>query len=142
MEHSVITEQNITEQNITEQNITEQNITEQSILNDDEKKRIEEEKREEALKKREEMKIKAYNMSKLKSQIDNLTKSEYIEIFKIIKMNDEKYSQNKNGVMFDLMKFNDKTIEEITNFIKYIENNSLLVEHDEETRNAFRTLLN
>ena len=56
--------------------------------------------------------------------------------------NNEKYSQNKNGVMFDLMKFSAKTVDEINNFIKYIENNSLLVEHDEETRNIFRTLLN
>jgi len=96
----------------------------------------------EAEKGRTEMKIKANKMTKLKLQIDNLSKSEYIEIFKIIKMNDEKFSQNKNGVMFDLMKFSDKVIEEINNFIKYIENNNLLVEHDEETRNVFRTLLN
>ena len=88
------------------------------------------------------MKIKANKMSKLKSQIDNLSKSEYIEIFKIIKMNSEKFSQNKNGVMFDLMKFSDKAINEINNFITYIENNNLLVENDEETRNVFRTLIN
>ena len=88
------------------------------------------------------MKIKTDKMSKLKLQIDNLSKNEYIEIFKIIKMNGEKFSQNKNGVMFDLMKFSNKAIDEINNFIKYIENNNLLVEHDEETRNAFRTLIN
>uniref|UniRef100_A0A6C0EI55 NET domain-containing protein n=1 Tax=viral metagenome TaxID=1070528 RepID=A0A6C0EI55_9ZZZZ len=81
-------------------------------------------------------------MSKLKSQIDSLSKNEYIEIFKIIKMNGEKFSQNKNGIMFDLMKFSDKTIDEINNFINYIENNNILVEHDEETRNVFRTLIN
>ena len=104
-----------------------------------EKKELE---KEELLKKRKEMKEKADNMSKLKSQIYNLSKSEYIEIFKIIKMNNEKFSQNKNGVMFDLMKFTDKTINEINDFIKYIENNNIIVEHDEETRNVFRTLIN
>tara|TARA_B110000003_G_C16565616_1_gene502265 strand:- start:570 stop:959 length:390 start_codon:yes stop_codon:yes gene_type:complete len=102
------------------------------------KKELEEKK----IEKRKEMKIKANKMSKLKSQIDNLSKSEYIEIFKIIKMNSEKFSQNKNGVMFDLMKFSDKAINEINNFITYIENNNLLVENDEETRNVFRTLIN
>ena len=107
-----------------------------------EKERTEMQIKAEAEKGRTEMKIKANKMTKLKLQIDNLSKSEYIEIFKIIKMNDEKFSQNKNGVMFDLMKFSDKVIEEINNFIKYIENNNLLVEHDEETRNVFRTLLN
>ena len=112
-----------------------------SILSDEEKKKTEEEK-ENTLQKRKQMKIKAEKMSKLKLQIDNLSKSEYIEIFKIIKMNNEKFSQNKNGVMFDLMKFSNKAIDEINNFIKYIENNNLLVEHDEETRNVFRTLIN
>jgi len=119
-----------------------------NILSEEEKKKEEEEKKKaeeekaETLKKRKEMKIKTDKMSKLKLQIDNLSKNEYIEIFKIIKMNNEKFSQNKNGVMFDLMKFSDKAIDEINNFIKYIENNNLLVEHDEETRNVFRTLIN
>lgn len=119
-----------------------------NILSEEEKKKEEEEKnrteeeKAETLKKRKEMKIKTDKMSKLKLQIDNLSKNEYIEIFKIIKMNNEKFSQNKNGVMFDLMKFSDKAIDEINNFIKYIENNNLLVEHDEETRNVFRTLIN
>ena len=112
-----------------------------NILSEEEKIKVEEEKAE-TLKKKKEMKIKTDKMSKLKLQIDNLSKNEYIEIFKIIKMNGEKFSQNKNGVMFDLMKFSNKAIDEINNFIKYIENNNLLVEHDEETRNAFRTLIN
>ena len=112
-----------------------------NILSEEEKIKVEEEKAETLMKKKE-IKIKTDKMSKLKLQIDNLSKNEYIEIFKIIKMNEEKFSQNKNGVMFDLMKFSNKAIDEINNFIKYIENNNLLVEHDEETRNAFRTLIN
>lgn len=112
----------------------------ENTLSEEEKKK--EEELNKKLKEREEMKIKADKMSKLKSQIYNLSKNEYLEIFKIIKMNNEKFSQNKNGVMFDLMKFSDKTINEINNFIKYIENNNILVEHDEETRNVFRTLIN
>ena len=89
-----------------------------TILSEEEKKKKEEE--EEKIKTLKEMKIKTNKMFKLKLQIKNLSKNEYIEIFKIIKMNNEKFSQNKNGVMFDLMKFTDKTIDEINNFIKYI----------------------
>ena len=116
-----------------------QKISSNLIIEEEQDKKELEEKK---IEKRKEMKIKANKMSKLKSQIDNLSKSEYIEIFKIIKMNSEKFSQNKNGVMFDLMKFSDKAINEINNFITYIENNNLLVENDEETRNVFRTLIN
>ncbi len=115
------------------------------LLNKEENKKSEEENKkseEENKNKKNEIKILVNKMSKLKSQIDSLSKNEYIEIFKIIKMNGEKFSQNKNGIMFDLMKFSDKTIDEINNFINYIENNNILVEHDEETRNVFRTLIN
>ena len=125
-----------------ENTITNQEHLNNTIREEEEKKQEEEKEREATLNKRKKNKIKADKMSKLKLQIDNLSKNEYIEIFKIIKMNGEKFSQNKNGVMFDLMKFSDKAIDEINNFINYIDNNNLLVEHDEETRNVFRTLIN
>jgi len=86
-------------------------------------------------------KTKFKTLTKLKNHIDTLSKNEYIEIYKIIKINNEKYSQNKNGIMFDIMKFKDDTIEKIINFINYIETNNLLVDTDEQKRNSYRTLL-
>jgi|TARA_B110000967_G_C18665985_1_gene450552 hypothetical protein len=86
-------------------------------------------------------KQKFKNLTKLKNHIDTLSKNEYIEIYKIININNEKYSQNKNGIMFDIMKFKEDTIEKIINFITYIETNNLLVDTDEQQRNSYRTLL-
>jgi hypothetical protein len=90
--------------------------------------------------KKDETKKKYKELIKLKLKIDVLSKTEYIEIYKIIKFNNEKFSQNKNGIMFDIMKFSDDTIQKINGFINYIESNNLVVESDEQQRNTFRNL--
>ena len=92
--------------------------------------------------KKDDTKKKYKELIKLKLKIDTLSKTEYIEIYKIIKFNNEKFSQNKNGIMFDIMKFNDDTIQKINGFINYIESNNLVVESDEQQRNTFRNLFN
>jgi hypothetical protein len=92
--------------------------------------------------KKDETKKKYKELITLKLKMDVLSKTEYIEIYKIIKFNNEKFSQNKNGIMFDIMKFSDDTIQKINGFINYIESNNLVVESDEQQRNTFRNLFN
>ena len=58
---------------------------------------------------------------KIKSKIEKLDKNEIIEVFKIIHQNDDKYTTNKNGVFINLNICSDKTVNEISNFIDFIE---------------------
>lgn len=60
---------------------------------------------------------------KIKSKIEKLDKNEIIEVFKIIHQNENKYTTNKNGVFVNLNICSDKTLEEISNFIDFIEEN-------------------
>ena len=95
---------------------------------------------EQKRKEKELKKFKFKELTELKKKIMSLTQIEYIEIYKIIKNNNEKFSQNKNGVLFNFMKISDKTIEDIKKFIFYIENNNVI--HDKnnymkETYNKF-----
>jgi hypothetical protein len=50
--------------------------------------------------------------------IKKLEEYEKIQIFHIIKNSGESYSQNRRGVLFDLLKFKDSTIENLNKFIK------------------------
>lgn len=52
-------------------------------------------------------------------QIKN--KKHYIEIFKIIKMDNIKYTQNKNGLFIDMNKLSNHTIYKIEEYLKNIE---------------------
>ena len=68
----------------------------------------------------------------LKDEIDKLTKLEKIEIFKIIYKNNEKFTENKNGIMFDLNKCCSETIESIQKLLNYSNDNKKELEQKDE----------
>tara|TARA_B100002019_G_C20957935_1_gene444847 strand:+ start:40 stop:360 length:321 start_codon:yes stop_codon:yes gene_type:complete len=59
-------------------------------------------------------------LKKLKNDIDNLDKIHHLKIFKILKDNDVKYSENRNGIFINMNSFNEKTIKEVENTLNYI----------------------
>ena len=63
----------------------------------------------------------------LRNKIVNLSKSDMIEIFKIIKNNNHIYTENKNGIFINMNQLTLKTINEIEDLIKYLldKNNNL-----------------
>ena len=48
-----------------------------------------------------------------------LTKEEYEELFRIIKRNNIEYSENSNGIFFDLNTVSDNVIEKIIEFLQF-----------------------
>ena len=88
---------------------------------------------------------KKYNCKSKKSirtKIGKLSKEGKMEIFKIVKCRGERYSANKNGILFDLSGFKDETLDEISNFIEYNEVNSENLQKTENLQNDFRSQLN
>lgn len=77
----------------------------------------------------------------IKSKIHNLTKESKIEIVKIIYTHNEKFSENSNGIMFDLMKLKIETLNDINNFLIYTINNSIDIEKTEIKINNYKELL-
>tara|TARA_B100001057_G_C22830088_1_gene943055 strand:+ start:2060 stop:2287 length:228 start_codon:yes stop_codon:yes gene_type:complete len=59
----------------------------------------------------------------LREKINNLEQYEHIEIFKIIRKNNIKYTENNNGVFINMNKMGEKCIEDIESFISFINNN-------------------
>ena len=58
----------------------------------------------------------------LQNDIDKLDKIHHLKILKILKDNDIKYSENRNGIFVNMNVFDDKTIRDIENTLKYIKN--------------------
>lgn len=81
-------------------------------------------------------------------KIASLSSTEHEEILKIIKSKDINYSQNKNGVFFNLSVLDDDTIEYINNFVEYcLSNKKELDEYDKKLNdcklnNNFDTIMN
>ena len=78
----------------------------------------------------------------IKNKIDNLSENEVTEIFKIIKNNNEKYSTNKNGIFFNLSTLRKNTIQEISNFLYFCDNNNKEIEEEEHERAKYKEIIN
>ena len=55
----------------------------------------------------------------LLDEIKSLSKEEYYELFRIIKKNNVDYSENSNGIFFDLCSISQEIFEKIKSFIEY-----------------------
>ena len=55
---------------------------------------------------------------KLAANIIKLEKFEQIQIYHIIKNQNEKFTKNQNGILFDLHKFEDSTIKNLDAYVK------------------------
>jgi len=78
----------------------------------------------------------------IKNKIDNLSENEVTEIFKIIKNNNEKYSTNKNGIFFNLSTLRKNTLQEISNFLYFCDNNNREIEEEEQERAKYKDIIN
>jgi len=56
---------------------------------------------------------------KLYDNLSLLVKSEQIEIFKILRKNDENYTENSNGIFFDILTVSDKTYRDMSSFMDF-----------------------
>jgi hypothetical protein len=69
----------------------------------------------------------------LRDKINNLSHTEHEEIFKILRTNDTVYTQNKNGIFFDISKLNNEILEQIERFVEFCINNQVeLDEYDKQ----------
>jgi len=79
-----------------------------------------------------------YQKVLIKDRIDKLTKEGKIEILRILAKKNEVYSENKNGIFFDIIKLSNSTLVQIDEFLSFSETNKKELEKDEENRNLYR----
>ena len=60
------------------------------------------------------------NLQDLKNEITKLEKIHHLKIFKILKNNDIKYSENRNGIFVNMAALNSNTIDLIKKELLYI----------------------
>jgi hypothetical protein len=64
--------------------------------------------------------------------IKNLTRTEQEEIFRILKRTDSYYTENSNGIFFDVSKLSEQTLEQMLQFIEFCNKNREDFQHREE----------
>lgn len=59
----------------------------------------------------------------LKREIEKLRRDEHLEIFKIIRTETDKYTENNNGIFINLKNLTPETLYKIGSFVKYCKEN-------------------
>ena len=68
----------------------------------------------------------------LKQEIECLHENEQKEIFKIIKNNGNKFTNNNNGIFINMNKLEGITIDKLEEFIKFCKDNNIKLEDHEK----------
>ena len=71
-----------------------------------------------------------------------LNKSEQEEVFRILKLNDGIYSENSNGIFFDLTKLTNDLFEKLLQFVEFCKNNRKEFENREEEEKKAQDIIN
>ena len=75
----------------------------------------------------EEPILNTQDILNIKNKIITMSKNDHIEIFKLLKKNKIKYTENKNGIFINLTKIDNRILLNLKNFIEFsIYNNSNL----------------
>ena len=82
--------------------------------------------------------LKDYDIRKqLLEDLKILNKQEQEEIFRIIKLSNSIFSENSNGIFFDISKLNNTALEQILIFIKFCkQNRENFTSREEEEKRA------
>ena len=78
-------------------------------------------------------------LESLKNKIEKMSKTEHIEILKIIKNNPLiKLNENKSGVYINLTFLPESTLEEIKKYLNYIQQQETMLDPIEKEKNDFK----
>ena len=68
----------------------------------------------------DKIRVSDKQLRELKDVIGQLEEFQKVEIYKIIKNNEIKYTSNKNGIFINMKLITPECIEEINNYLKFI----------------------
>ena len=77
----------------------------------------------------------------LLESLEELTLIEHKEIFKIIKKNDIRFSENSNGIFININKLSDKNLNEIILFLHFCKNNKQILKKESNLRNKIKNIV-
>ena len=73
----------------------------------------------------------------IKNIIENMNQIQQLEIFKILKMNNVDYNENKNGIFINLTNVNPNIIKELKKYIKYVEQQNTYLNKQETQKKIY-----
>tara|TARA_Y100000996_G_C22534155_1_gene647699 strand:- start:1537 stop:1815 length:279 start_codon:yes stop_codon:yes gene_type:complete len=73
----------------------------------------------------------------LRDNIEKLEKHQHLHIVKIIQENDIVFTENRNGIFLNMKDLNEKALEDISKYLKYIEIQQKQLDTDENIKKTY-----
>ena len=73
----------------------------------------------------------------IKNTIESMSKTQQIEIFKIIKANSLDYNENQNGIFINLTGLKSNIIKELEKYISFINKQNAILSKQEEIKEEY-----
>lgn len=77
----------------------------------------------------------------LRNTIEKMSFKKHIEVFKILKKYNIDYSENSNGIFFNLTEISPNILTEIQDFIHYIEVQESMINEDEDIKKEYEKMI-
>ncbi len=75
----------------------------------------------------------------LKDSIEKMQKVNQIEVLRILKKQNAKLNENKNGILVNLTFLPKDLLKELCDYVKYVQEQEKLISMDEVQKNEFKT---
>ena len=72
----------------------------------------------------------------IRNKIEKMNKIHHVKFFEILKNNDIPFSENRNGIFFNMNNFNDNIINQIDDYIQYIQKQEDNLKQTEKLKNV------
>lgn len=77
-------------------------------------------------------------LNNLRKKIENLQLSAHFEVFKLIKKYNIPYNENTNGIFINMANLTPECIDELTNHIKWLDEQKSFLQKDEHVKDQYR----
>ena len=77
-------------------------------------------------------------LNNLRKKIENLQQSAHFEVFKLIKKYNIPYNENTNGIFINMANLTPECIDELTNHIKWLDEQKSFLQKDEQVKDEYR----
>jgi hypothetical protein len=89
--------------------------------------------------KEEEVIVNNDFLTQLKYSIERMQKVNQVEVLRILKNQNAKLNENKNGILVNLTYLPKELLKELCDYIKYVQEQEKLINMDEVQKNEFKT---
>jgi DNA-binding cell septation regulator SpoVG len=80
-------------------------------------------------------------LESIRNSIENMNKLQNVEVLKILKVNNVKLNENKNGIYINMSYLSESIVDKLDDYVKYVNRQEQLIKTFEYQTDEFKNIL-